>query len=214
MRKRSLKRISVINNIKIHIINNLKLYVIVSIFFLIGILIGSFFIKNIQTDIQEQIDTYIKDFIEILKQNHQIDHTNLLKDTIINHIIFTILIWVMGCSVIGIPIVYGLVIWKGFSLSYTISSIISALGLGKGIIFCFSNLFLQNLIVIPGTLALAVSGVKLYNSIIKDKRKENIKLEIVRHTIFSTFILILLIASSFVETYISTNLTQIYINTI
>ena len=48
MRKRSLKRISVINNIKIHIINNLKLYVIVSIFFLIGILIGSFFIKNIQ----------------------------------------------------------------------------------------------------------------------------------------------------------------------
>ncbi|NLC87824.1 MAG: stage II sporulation protein M [Clostridiaceae bacterium] len=214
MRKRSLKRISVINNIKIHIINNLKLYVIVSIFFLIGILIGSFFIKNIQTDIQAQIDTYIKDFIEILKQNHQIDHTNLLKDTIINHIIFTILIWVMGCSVIGIPIVYGLVIWKGFSLSYTISSIISALGLGKGIIFCFSNLFLQNLIVIPGTLALAVSGVKLYNSIIKDKRKENIKLEIVRHTIFSTFILILLIASSFVETYISTNLTQIYINTI
>ena len=214
MRKRSLKRISVINNIKIHIINNLKLYVIVSIFFLIGILIGSFFIKNIQTDMQAQIDTYIKDFIEILKQNHQIDHTNLLKDTIINHIIFTILIWVMGCSVIGIPIVYGLVIWKGFSLSYTISSIISALGLGKGIIFCFSNLFLQNLIVIPGTLALAVSGVKLYNSIIKDKRKENIKLEIVRHTIFSTFILILLIASSFVETYISTNLTQIYINTI
>ena len=107
MRKRSLKRISVINNIKIHIINNLKLYVIVSIFFLIGILIGSFFIKNIQTDIQAQIDTYIKDFIEILKQNHQIDHTNLLKDTIINHIIFTILIWVMGCSVIGIPIVYG-----------------------------------------------------------------------------------------------------------
>lgn len=51
--------------------------------------------------------------------------------------------------------------------------------------------------------------MKLYKSIVKNKRKENIKLEITRHTIFCAFILILLGVSAFIEVYVSTNLLQI-----
>ena len=39
-----------------------------------------------------------------------------------------------------------------------------------------------------------------------DKRKENIKLEILRHTVFSLLILAGLIISSIIETYISKNI--------
>ena len=120
----------------------------------------------------------------------------------------------MGCTVIGIPLVYGLIAWKGFSLSYTIASIVSYVGTGKGIVFCIFSLLLQNIIIIPVTLALGVSGNKLYRSIIKDKRKENIKIEIMRHTIFSLLMLFALIIASLIETYISSNLTQIYVTCI
>jgi len=51
--------------------------------------------------------------------------------------------------------------------------------------------------------------MKLYKSIVKDKRKENIKLEITRHTIFCGLILLILEVSAFVEVYVSTNLLQI-----
>lgn len=70
----------------------------------------------------------------------------------------------------------------------------------------------QNILFIPGILALAVSGMKLYKSIVKDKRKENIKLEITRHTLFCVLILLLLEISAFIEVYISTNLLQMYTN--
>ncbi|MCI9365268.1 MAG: hypothetical protein HFJ54_01185 [Clostridia bacterium] len=40
----------------------------------------------------------------------------------------------------------------------------------------------------------------------KDKRRDNIKLEILRHTIFSAIIGVMLIVASFVETYVSTNM--------
>ena len=83
--------------------------------------------------------------------------------------------------------------------------------MGKGILFFITTMLLQNLIFIPCMLALAVSGIKLYKSIMKDKRKENIKFEIFRHTMFSFMILILLMISSVIETYISTNLAVIYI---
>ena len=65
------------------------------------------------------------------------------------------------------------------------------------------TMFLKNIIAIPCTIALAVSGMRLYKSIMQDRRKENIKLEVLRHTIFSAFILLLLIASSFIEVYTS-----------
>lgn len=81
-------------------------------------------------------------------------------------------------------------------------------GCGSGILFSITSVFLQNIIFIPGILALAVSGMKLYKSIVKDKRKENIKLEITRHTIFCALILLMLEVSAFVEVYVSTSLLQ------
>jgi stage II sporulation protein M len=84
----------------------------------------------------------------------------------------------------------------------------------KGILFSISTLLLQNIIYIPSLLALGVSGIKVYKSIMKDKRRENIKLELIRHTVFSTFITILLVLSSLVEAYVSSNifsmLTQVF----
>lgn len=76
-------------------------------------------------------------------------------------------------------------------------------------IFIITSLLFQNIIFIPSILFLAVSGMKLYKSIIKDKRRENIKMEITRHTIFCGFILLMLELSAFIEVYISTNLLQI-----
>ena len=82
------------------------------------------------------------------------------------------------------------------------------MGFSKGLMFILISLLLQNLIFIPAVLALAVSGFKLYKSIIKDKRKENIKIEIIRHTIFSLIMLVFLSLASIVETFVSTQILK------
>ena len=71
---------------------------------------------------------------------------------------------------------------------------------------------MQNIIIIPCMIAIAVSGMKLYASIAKDKRKENIKLEVVRHTIFSICMCIGLVIASFIEAYVSSNLMMMLAN--
>lgn len=82
----------------------------------------------------------------------------------------------------------------------------------KGTVFFLTTILLQNIIIIPVLISLAVSGMKLYKSIMKDKRKENIKLEIIRHTMVSIMLFILLAIASLVEVYISTNLLTMCIN--
>lgn len=51
--------------------------------------------------------------------------------------------------------------------------------------------------------------MKLYQAIMKDKRRETIKLEITRHTIFSCLLLIGLEIAAFIEVYVSSNLLAI-----
>ena len=82
------------------------------------------------------------------------------------------------------------------------------MGISKGLIFTLVNLLLPSLIIIPAILAIGVSGFKLYKSIVKDRAKENIKLEIIRHTVFSGIMLLVMILSSLVEVFICTNILK------
>lgn len=82
------------------------------------------------------------------------------------------------------------------------------MGIGKGLSFVLSSLLLQNIIFIPSIIAIGVSGFKLYKSIIKNRNKDNIKIELLRHTFFSLIMLVTLCIAGFVEILISTNILK------
>ena len=83
------------------------------------------------------------------------------------------------------------------------------MGFNKGFPLVLVTLVLQNIIFIPLLIGLAASGFKFYKSIVKDRRRENIKISFIRHTIFSAIILIGLCLSSVIEVFISTNLLKL-----
>ena len=189
-----------------HVNNNLKDYTVLGLFFLVGVILGVIFINNSNECQQQQMSSYITGMISSLKEDYIIDDFSLLKISIISNIKLTLILWFAGSTVIGVPCVYGIITYRGFCIGYTSASIIGVLGIQKGVMFLLTSLLLQNILFIPCLLALGVSGLKLYKSIMKDKRKENIKVEIYRHTIFCFFMLIGLIFSSVIETYVSAEL--------
>jgi len=83
-----------------HIINNKKEYTIMIILFLIGILLGVFIINNTQDEQLKNVNDYINTFIEKMKNIHNIDSINLLKNDIMKNIICAIAIWFFGTTVI------------------------------------------------------------------------------------------------------------------
>ena len=196
-----------------HVSNNIREYAIVTIIFLIGIILGVIFVNNSNIETQSDIKGYIEGFIESLKNNqYQIDKTKLLKTSMIENAKLAIIIWIVGSTIIGKPLTYAIVAYRGYCIGYTISSIIAVLGVNRGIVFCISSLLLQNIIIIPVLLALNVSGIIIYKSIMNDKRRENVKFEIMKHTIFSIIMLLLLLIAAFIEAYISSSFVMMTIN--
>lgn len=209
MRKKKLGRWrEVLQN---HIGNNRKEYIIVTLFFIIGVFLGVLFINYTGESQHTEISTYLNQFLTKVNEKQEIDQMAMLKNSLWENIVLTITIWFFGTTLIGLPVVFGMLIYRGFCLGYTISACIQVLGFSKGIVFVLSTLVVQNLIFIPVLLALAVSGFKLYQSIVKDKRKENIKLEMIRHTIFGLVMMVFLCLASVLEVFISGNLLKVIV---
>lgn len=94
------KGLNISNTIYQHIKNNNKEYIIVALIFIIGIFLGVMFINNTQENQMEEITTYLNNFIEKLKNIENLENVKMLRQSILENIIFGILLWFFGTTVI------------------------------------------------------------------------------------------------------------------
>lgn len=202
MGKRTI-RLSLKDIILNYVTENFNKYLLVIVIFLIGIFTGVIVINNSSEETAFRTADYVTGFIQTLKNTEKINFSELLLSSVKRNFGLTVILWFAGTTVIGIPVVFIILFIRGLSLGYTISAFTSILGTSKGIMFLILSLFFQNVMFIPAILTIGVSSIKLYKSILKDRRKENIKVEIIRHSILSLIMFGVLILASFIENNIS-----------
>ena len=105
-------------------------------------------------------------------QNKELNFFEVLKNTVFDNISNTILIWLFGISIIGIPIILFLYFSKAFILGFSLGSILLQYSY-KGIILSFFYIFphqVFNLILYTFLMLYALSlSIKLFFVLIKRK---------------------------------------------
>lgn len=86
--------------VKAHIINNKKEYIIILVLFLIGLLLGVLIINNTGEEQLNNVGNYINTFIEKMKNTQDIDNISLLQNSILKNIIWAVIIWFFGTTLI------------------------------------------------------------------------------------------------------------------
>ena len=194
-----------------HIEKYIREYFIISIIFIVGVIAGVVIVNNASEIQREEMVGQYTFLITSLQNNPEVNEGALLMDSIMKNVGLGILLWFMGSTVIGILGVYATILFRGFVLGYTIASAVAVFGTWLGALFIISSVLLQIIIFIPCIFAIAVSGMNLYRSIVKDTRKENIKLQVLKHTIFSAAMTGILVLSSLVEVQVSRRILMIFI---
>ncbi len=202
-----------------HIKNNAKGYIVLLFIFVIGIIIGIFVINHTSGSQITDIKQYISDYVTNYRQIDEIEHGSVFIDSLMSNLITFIAIWIIGITATLTPILYGVVLFRGFCLGYTISALIGTLGTKNGTIIVFSLLLLQNLILIPALLSETLSGLLVHTRINDNqnlriidrakKHKDLLKREAIRHSIVSLFIIFPVIISCLIEAYVSTNIFKV-----
>lgn len=187
-----------------YIIRNKKNFIIIAILFCVGIIIGIVSVNNSSEAQRQELNTYITNLLDKVKKTEDINNLELLVLSIKENTSIILIVWFLGCTIIGGIFIYLAIIYKGFTIGYTISAMIAVLGTKQGIVLSIISLFLQNIIFLSAFFLIAENGIKLYKGIYT--RCINLKEEVIRHTIIMLITIMLSIFSSLVEVYISMNL--------
>ncbi len=185
---------------------NLVLYVIVVLAFVIGICTGAFTVNALNENQYVELSTYVEDFFYILS-GQEIGHSELFKISVMNHIKTVAVLWVLGITVIGIPVILIIIGIKGFVIGFTVGFFIKALSF-KGLLFSILGVFPQSLIVIPSYIFFSVACMSFSLSMIKTcmktkYRQVNIKNQLSSYSILAFIIFLILILGSIIEAYIT-----------
>ncbi len=105
-------------------------------------------------------------------QNGKLNYANAILNTLVSNFSFTSIIWLLGISIIGIPIILFMYFTKSFMIGFSIASFILKYK-AKGVLYAIVYIFPHHLInLIVFTLLLIYSlkfSYYLLNSILKKK---------------------------------------------
>jgi len=90
----------------------------------IGIITGSFFIVLLDKTDKLYVSNQITNFFSNVKTGENLNYWTALVNAIVSNFSICLIIWLLGISVIGIPIVLFILFSKGFILGFSIGAII------------------------------------------------------------------------------------------
>lgn len=130
-----------------HLKENFLLYFFVTLFFAIGLSVGAFMSKALDTNSKQSVLVYINNFFQIVG-NENIDAVSIFIRSIKNNGQTLLLIFILCITYIGVPLIFIFDSFKGFILGFTISFCLQTMGF-KGLLFLFIAVIPQNIIYIP-----------------------------------------------------------------
>lgn len=184
--------------------NNKKLFLRLLFFILIGIIIGVIYFNVVLEDVErKEISVFVLNTRTRLKENVGLDYIKLLINSIKKNTSYIFLIGILGLFVFGNLLVYIILIFKGVSLGFTISTFLYSFSFSLDFCMLIILCIFQNIIIIPSILLISEKSEKLSKSI-KEKRI-NLRDELCKHILIMSILIILGLLVSLIEIYISMN---------
>lgn len=194
------------------IIKQKKLYRIIITLMIFGIISGILFVFFISKESKTKALVSIKNFFDLMNTSTGINYGKSLLNTLVNNIGYVLLIWLLGISIIGLPITIVLAFMKSFIVGFSISSIISCYK-AKGILGAFLYVFPHQIIILFIYLLLSFYSIsfsiKLFKSLFL-KQTINFRVVMQKYIKILLISLIGIIIVSLYEVFISTYFIKLF----
>lgn len=191
-------------------INNRIVFIFLMIIFALGICLGSVYYRD--TTSTDELSKYIENLFEKFNEKTEAKTYNMLKESLINNIGIMLLFWILGASIVGVPILLFYIAYKGFTVSFTLSTIISTFGFLKGNLINFMMLFLSNFILINVFFVATASAIRLVINILQ--KKKEMKIELLRHTIMCMMCICGMLLTSAIEAFTNCKIMSFFLDRI
>ena len=187
---------------------NLPFYGIILFILCLGITVGSLAAFNMKAEqtvaIQELLESFLKQINTLTFSS-----VELIQLSVFNDILLIAIIYLLGLTVIGMPIMLTLIFSRGFILGFTVSFLLKEKAF-HGIILASAAILPQNLLYLPALVASGATALSFTMVLFKRNFGANIRIwpAFLCYNGLMLTIMALAMGSSLIEAYITPFLTR------
>lgn len=180
---------------------------------ILGIISGSLFLVVLKDTDHNLVIEKINTFFTNINTNN-INNIEAFKNAFIENIIFVILVWILGMSIIGIIINIFMIYLKGFIIGFSLSSfflVYKYKGLLAALIYVFPTSIINILVCLLLGVYSVLFTINLWKIIFLKEKNYNMKKFIKKYFLVLIICIILIIISSLTEGFLVPSLLKLVI---
>ncbi|MDQ0219065.1 stage II sporulation protein M [Peribacillus cavernae] len=207
-----MKKRSVIQNAAInHISEHSSLYGFITVLFLMGVIFGAILVNSLSFTQKEDLFYYLSQFFGQVSQGKIISDHDMFTQSVAHNVKYIGLIWILGISIIGLPVILILLFLKGMVVGFTVGFLVNQMG-WNGFLLSFVSILPQNIFIVPIFIVIAALSVSLSMKMIRrvflKQDREPLKPIISRYIFSLALSIVFLAAAGAIEAYISPSLMK------
>lgn len=155
-------------SLQLYVKENLSLYLFVSVIFITGVIFGAVMVNALSLEQKQEIMRYLGNFFSSVDQGGFMETNASFQQSFAMHIKWILIIWILGMSVIGLPLILVLDFLKGVLIGFTVGYLVGQLS-WKGLLFALVSVAPQNLVIIPALLICSVTAMAFSIHMVKHR---------------------------------------------
>lgn len=198
-----------------HFREHSSIYLFIAVLFLMGVIFGAIVVNSLTLSQKEDLFYYLSQFFSQISNGKVADSKDLFIQSFSHNSKFIGLMWLLGISIIGLPVILILLFIKGMVVGFTVGFLVNQMG-WNGFLLSFVSVLPQNIIIIPIFIISATLSVSFSFKMIRQqfmKKMGEPMLPLFGRYMFLLFAaMIFLAAAAGIEAYISPGLMKSIIN--
>ena len=187
-----------------------SLYVFVAVIMIMGVIFGAVMVNALSLEQKQEVSRHLAAFVQSLNDGADQDAQQSFQQSLGLHMKWMLLIWLLGLSVIGLPLILILDFLKGVLIGFSVGVLVGQLS-WKGMLFAAVSVAPQNLIVIPALLIGSASAMYFSLAMIKNRfmhRRGAVAQPFLHYTTTTLAMCVLLLGAALLEAYLSPHMMQ------
>ncbi|WP_442594684.1 stage II sporulation protein M [Neobacillus sp. D3-1R] len=127
---------------------NSSMYLFVIVLFMMGVIFGAVIVNSLSFAQKEDLFYYLNQFFGQMSSGKLAEASDLFRQSFFHNLKFIGLMWLLGISIIGLPVILILLFMKGMVVGFTVGFLVNQMG-WDGFFLAFVSVLPQNFIIIP-----------------------------------------------------------------
>lgn len=145
-----------------------SLYLFTTVLFVMGLGFGAVVVNSLGLTQKQELYMYVSQFFHELKTDNIAEPVRSFQNSLGHYLKYLGFMWLLGLSVIGLPLILLMVFLKGVVIGFTVGFLVNQLH-WQGLYFAFVSVLPQNLLVIPAVIIVATAGVSFSMQLIQSR---------------------------------------------